>query len=272
VGQFGENDDLNPRIAPRKLPPRFARKRASQATTDEADRERYEQAIDRHLAAHRRALAWLADEHQLIADGYDFDLVGDTRPAALWQMAGRCIGIARLILDAVALGYTAEPVHLARVLHEADRLLDMFADPDEGPLLRQWLDDKAWVRPASARKAEARFEQRLADAMTTQGKQELERTKGHTERLYAEFSEAAHNRRRWVQDAVAPELRTMLRGPTTVWVRRAITAAVMVAVVEEAVISVGGALELFHGSGWYKDNVSSHIADFERLRSEQPLG
>jgi hypothetical protein len=271
VAQFGDSNDLNPRVSRRKLPPRFARKRTMQAGTNEADRERYEATIDAHLAAHMQALAFLAEEHQRIADSHDFDLVGDTRPAALWQMAGRCIGIARLILDAVGLGYTAEPVHLARVLHEADRLLDMFADPEESPLLQQWLDDEKWVRPASARKAEARFEQRLADAMAARGEPELDRTKERTQRLYAEFSGAAHNRRRWVEDAVAPELRTMLRGPTTVWARRATTAAVMVAVVEEAVITVGGTLDLFLGEGWYRRNVTPHIAALSALRSKQPL-
>jgi len=44
--------------------------------------------------------------------------------------------------------------------------------PDAWLLLRAWLADKAdeWVRPSRARKAEARFEQRLADAMTAEGR------------------------------------------------------------------------------------------------------
>jgi hypothetical protein len=32
-------------------------------------------------------------------------------------MAGRCIGISRLMLDALALGYCGEVRHLARSLH-----------------------------------------------------------------------------------------------------------------------------------------------------------
>jgi hypothetical protein len=273
VALMDENPDLMPPVHRRELPALVLRNRAGQAAADETDRLRYAKAIDAHLTAHRLALDWLADEHQRLADAFDFDLVGDTRPAAMWQMAGRCIGIARLILDALNLGYTTEVLHLARALHEGDRLLDAFGDPDEGPLLRTWIADEGreWVRPRHARAAEARFEQRLADAMTAEGKKELERTDDRTLGLYSQFSEATHHRRRWVQEAVAPELRIMLRGPTTVWARRAMTAATMAAVVEEAVMSVGDALERFQGPGWYEENVKPFIASFDALRDEQPL-
>jgi hypothetical protein len=262
-----EDNDLMPEIARRELPADVRRNREMQAAADEADRQRYEQTINAHLTAFRIALDALEADHQRRGDELDFDLVADTRPAAMWQMAGRCIGIARLILDALALGYTAEVLHLARALHEADRLLDAFSDHDEGELLRTWLADEGdeWVRPFHARKAQARFEQRLADAMTEEGKEE------RTRRLYDQFSRAAHHRRQWVQDAVAPELRTMLRGPTAAWARRAMTTAMVVGVVEEAVMSVGDALERFHGQGWYKQNVEPYIASFAVLRTEQPL-
>jgi hypothetical protein len=274
MGQHdAEGDDLMPEIARRELPADVRRNREMQAAADEADRQRYEQTINAHLTAFRIALDALEADHQRRGDELDFDLVADTRPAAMWQMAGRCIGIARLILDALALGYTTEVLHLARALHEADRLLDAFCDFDEGSLLRAWLADEGseWVRPSHTRRAEARFEQRLADAMTAEGKDELQRTEERTRRLYDQLSGAAHHRRQWVQDAVAPELRTMLWGPTTVWARRAMTTATMVAVVEEAVMSVGDTLERFHGQGWYKQNVEPYIAGFAVLRAEQPL-
>jgi hypothetical protein len=44
------------RIKPRRLPAYVERKRARQAATDTADRERYEKPIDAHLAAQRMAL------------------------------------------------------------------------------------------------------------------------------------------------------------------------------------------------------------------------
>jgi hypothetical protein len=122
-------------IKPRRLPAYVERKRARQAATDTADRKRYEQAIDAPLAAQRMALDGVDHAHQQLADGYDFDLAADTRPAAIWQMSGRCIGIARLVLDTVALGYTSEHLILIRSLHEADRILDVFCDPAESGLL-----------------------------------------------------------------------------------------------------------------------------------------
>jgi hypothetical protein len=263
--------DLTPPVRSRELPTVVRHKRAMQAATDEADRRRYERAIDGHLAAFRMALDSLEEAHQEIADRFDLDLIGNTRPAAMWQMTGRCIGIARLIVDALAIGYTAEVLHLGRALHEADRLLDAFGDPDEVPLLQTWLADEQWVRPAHGREAEARFEQRLGEAMTAEGRDELQRTEEKTRRVYALYSEATHHRRRWVQDAVAPELRTMLRGPTTVWVRRAMTTATMAAVIEETVMSVGNALERLHGPGWYDVHVKPYIASFAALRTEQRL-
>ena len=119
------------------------RSREEQAARDEGARARWEEAIETHIAVHRMALDFLDETHQWIADTYNFDLIGDSRPAAMWQMTGRCIGIARLICDALALGYTAEVLHLARALHEADRLADIFALPEGTDLLRKWLADES---------------------------------------------------------------------------------------------------------------------------------
>jgi hypothetical protein len=54
------------------------------------DRHRYEQAINGHLAAFQIVLGALEAAHQRRAYELDFDLVADTRPPAMWQMAGRC--------------------------------------------------------------------------------------------------------------------------------------------------------------------------------------
>lgn len=103
------------------------RNREAQMAQNEMERARWEHAIDANIAPHRLALDHLDETHQWIADTYDFELAGDSRQAATWQMAGRCIGIARLMCDALALGYTAEVLHLARTLHEADGLVGVFA-------------------------------------------------------------------------------------------------------------------------------------------------
>jgi len=269
----GHDDDLQPALHRTSLPEVVRRNRERQATLDAAARERYEKVIEAHLTAHRLALDCLEESHQWIADNLDLDLVSDTRPAAVWQMAGRCIGLARLILDALALGYTAEVLHLARALHEANRLMDILGDPEEAHILRKWLADegKEWVRPKEVHAAEERFDQRVAEAMRQAGGPELPRTRELTRRLYDERSQAAHHRRRWTQDAVLLPLRTMFRGPSAAWIRRAATTAAMVAVAEEAVESVGGALAWFFGPSWYPEHVKPLLASFEALRETQPL-
>ncbi len=260
-----------PRITPRRLPVYIESKRVRQAATDTADRKRYEKPINAHLAAQRMALDGLEHTHQQLADGYGFDLVADTRPAAIWQMSGRCIGIARLILDSVALGYTSEHLILIRSLHEADRLLDVFCDPDESGLLTRWLSDERTIKPSESRKAEQRFEERLGEWMTDEGLPELPRTEQPTRELYGKYSEAAHHRRTYVQDLVSSPLRQMLRGRATTWERRAVAAGIAAATVEEAVESVGGGLAFFYGTPWYEENIKPYIESFAALRLSQPL-
>lgn len=188
-------------------------------------------------------------------------------------MAGRCIGIARLICDSLLLGYTAEVLHLVRALHEADWLAGIFVLPEGTDLLRKWLADEGdeWVRPGEVRAAERKFEERLADAMRSAGVPELNRTRELTRAVYGDQSQAAHHRRKWTQDAVAPALRTMLRGPTIVWERRAATTSAMLPVVEEAVISVGGALDPFLPPNLFEEHVKPFLDSFEALRETQPL-
>lgn len=263
-------DELNPRVTVRELPRRIAQNRLDQAARDAADRSRYEQLIAGHVQARRIALDMLADAHQALVDGCDLDLTGRSRPAAVWQMAGRSIGIARALILLVEAGYTAEVLHLGRTLHEATRLLSALGDREEDDLLRRWLAGK-YVSPGVVRAAEERYEQRLAAAMKAKGRQELPRTGPVTRSIYVKMSEASHHQRPAVQGDVAPPLRTMVRGPDPTWERRAAAAAVMLSVVGEAIDSVGDALALFHERAWYDEHVRPFWASFEALTREQPL-
>ncbi|MFY9487211.1 MAG: hypothetical protein WAP35_00745 [Solirubrobacterales bacterium] len=267
------SDDLQPLVNPRALPDEVGSARRKMAEVDGRDRLRYEANIAAHLSARRSVLEFLEREHQRIADGTDLDLVAATRPAAAWQMAGRCVGIARLILDAVELGYCSELMHLARALHEADRLLNSFEDPEEDALLRKWLADVGadWVRPTEARNAMERTEQRLAAAAREAGGPELRTTKQLSIDLYDLHSQAAHHRRRWVEDAVFPDERTMMRGRTQAWIRRAVTARAMTGVVDESILCVGNALRHFHERGWFVAQVAPLIDGFEALDTSHPL-
>lgn len=269
----GDNSDLNPPLNATGLPEAITRLRETRATEYEASREWWEPRIDAHIHAHRIALDFLADTHQWVADTYDFDLVGDTRPAAMWQMAGRCLGIGRLILDSLQLGYTAEVLHLGRAVHETNRLLATFHMEGEDAILHRWLGGE-YVRPAEAREAEERFDKLLAEAMREKGIEgnPVEARDGLSRVMYGRLSEAAHHRRQWTEDVVFPDERIMLVGRTENWTRRAATTGTLVAVVEETVISVGSALSEFMSSrSWYEERVKPFIETFTALRGVQPL-
>lgn len=267
------SDNLLPPIEPRALPHEVAVARLEMAVVDERDEQLYAANVEAHLSARRTALQFLETEHQRIADGLDFDLAAATRPAAAWQMAGRCIGIARLTLDAVDLGYCGEVIHLARALHEANRLLHSFEDPEEEALLRKWLadEDANWVRPKEVRNTVERAETRVAERARAGGGPDLATTKELSLKIYDLHSQASHHRRRWVTDAVFAEERTMIRGATTVWMRRAVTANAMVGVVDESIFGVGNALSYFHEQGWFIEHVMPWSTEFDKLHKLNPL-
>ncbi len=266
-----ESDLEPPFLLNKEVPPEVATAREQEIRNANANREIFESRIERHLEVHRNGLEHLHDTHQWIADHYDFDLAGDTRYAAAWQMAGRCLGIAYLMVDALKLGYTGEVVHLARSLHEADRLLDAFVMPGEDALLRQWLRG-GHVSPSDARKAEERFDKFLNEKMkeagyepTVENRAELSRT------MYGKLSPPAHHDRESTEEAVAPGLRMMIVGECGAWVRRAETVEALLLFVEEALLSVGDALSKFMGPNWWEEHVIPFRNLFAELRAVEPL-
>jgi hypothetical protein len=266
-------DEFTASVSRTGLPEEVKENRIAQAEQDEANRAKFEPRIDAQVAAHRMAIDFLVETHQWLADEFDFALDGETRPAAIWAMSGRCLGIARLMLDGIALGYTAELLHLARAEHEASRLAEIFGTEEGTDLLRKWLADEGseWVRPSEVRKADEAYERRLAAALREAGLEEIPSTTEQSKFLYGEHSQAAHHRRRWTLDAVTPALRTMIIGPTDNWLRRAGTAAAMLGVVEECVIAAGGCLSGFLPDGWYAEKVKPFLEAFAALRASQPL-
>lgn len=262
-----EDAELQPEVTYRALPDTVRQERELMAEVDARDRALYETAIMKHLAARTVALDFLEAQLDRISDETDLDLVGDTRPTAAWQMAGRCVGIGRLMLDALAMGYTAELPHLARALHEADRLLAAFEFPSEEPLLKKWLADEgqAWVRPKEAREALTRIEAMISEGAGGASEKAMASIEELNLTIYDQHSRAAHHRRAWVQDAVFPDERKMIRGISDAWARRAITTHSMVKVIDESIIFVGSALANFFGPGWYSANVVPLMRSMEEL-------
>jgi hypothetical protein len=268
------SDELNPNLSQRELSGDAQANRALYEIQI-ADQIALEPAMEAHQAAYRLALDDLDCYVTQIADSTDLDLVSDTRPAAVWQMAGRSVGLSRACLDLMRLGYCAEVIPLARTLHEANRLVQTFAQRNEDELLRIWLADEGrhkWVRPKQAREAIERAEDKLNDLMRRHGADAPGTTTELSIEIYDQFSRAAHNRRAWVQDAVSADLRQMATGPHRSPVRRAGTLAAIGGTLEEAVQLVGDALAAtFYGTTFWTTNVQPHVKSFEALRATHPL-
>lgn len=267
-------EDLNPPLRPfaEGIPDSVLETRRRRSEQDVRTRLVYESRIDAHIKFHRGVLDYLTNMHQWVADTYDFDIAANTRLVGLWEMAGRCLGIAKLILDSLEMGYTAEVLHLGRAVHEANRLLNVFHMQGEDDLVRRWLDGE-YVSPGECRQAEERFDMFLAEEMKRRGHEPIGVERGELSRdMYGKLSEAAHHRRKWTQDVVFVEERAMFTGPTSDYYRRAATVSSLILVVEETVIGVGDAIsQVVPDRDWYSTSVKPLIETFAILRVTQPL-
>jgi len=267
-----EDNPLEPAIKRRDLPAEVIESR----TQASAEYGRFEAMlrprVEAHVATYGMALDVLTMLHQELADTLDFDITGDTRQPAVWQMAGRCIGLARALLYLVRAGFCAESIPTARALHEADRLLDAFADPDEDELLLQWLRDTNWIPPRDARKARGRIEEKLDEAMSDAGMPPLRGTVDLSGDLYGRLSGAGHHRRPFVAEAVSVPLRQMATGPHPDPIHRATYVEWAGHVIEEAVQTVGDAFVRFYGPAFFNKQVGPLVSSFKAIREAQNLG
>lgn len=274
--RLGAVDDENPPSEPRlrlaKLSDEVLEAREVTRLREAVLDQQLAPGVEAHLATYRMAFDALEDLHQRIADTTDLDLVGDTRPSAVWQAAGRCISLARAMLVLLEAGFSAEAVVLGRTLHEADRLLNALADDSEDELLNTWLADagRDYVTAKNARLAHERAEAQIDELLAERGLPTIESTIEHSRELYDWFSKAAHNRRGWVQENVSPPLRTMIRGPQPPE-RRAGTVEVLGHTLEEAVNCVGEALGRFYGPDFRKAKIAPLVDSFYAIREASPL-
>ena len=268
-----EDDPLRPALTQGELLAQVALARARWRAEEDTYMPLIQPWIDRHLTAYHAALDDLERWHQAVADQTDLDLTGDTQWAAIWQVAGRCIGYARSLLILARAGHADEALPLARALHECDRLLEALADPGEQELVRRWLEDHddRYVRPREARAAVERIEQRINEEMRDTGAEPLPTTITLTRELYHRMSVVALNRREATQSVVSEPLRTMSRGKHRSVFGRVAAVRMLGNVVEEAVTSVGDGLAQIYGSAFYRETVQPMIRSFEAIRREMPL-
>jgi hypothetical protein len=249
--------------------------------------------IEGHLQVYGLALDALDHVHGWVVENTNLDLTGDSRQAAVWLVGGRCIGFMRAALALLADGFAADTTPMLRSVHEATRLLNTLADPDEPDLLRRWLADD-WVRPKQTRAAGERMRDRLRKQMEA-AKAEAEaegdhkraaeiagglrsdvmrpgdHLRGASEQIYDVLSKIEHTRRSGLGDAVSVERREMVTAPHPSPRVRADYVEYAGHVVEEVVRSVGDMLAHFFGPGWYGEQVVPLLRSLADVRAAAPL-
>ncbi len=234
--------------------------------------------------------------HRQIADESNLTLDGDSRQAATWLVAGRCIGLARAVLALLEAGFTAEAAAEVRVLHEATRLLWVLADEDEPELLRRWLadEDNRWVRPWEARIAGDRQRERvaerlpdalkeaeahgdtesaaqLAEAIRTARLDEDGVLAANSLQIYDVLSRIGHIRRSSMRDSLSTALRQMATGPHPDPLVRAEYVEWVSHIIEEVVLAVCDALGPFFPGGSAITLMRKLVGALDLARAEAPL-
>jgi hypothetical protein len=262
----------------RREPP--VRRRAMQAVVlrardqftgaNERNAELLRPLIEAHLAAYRASLDELTRAHRLVSDSTDLDLIAESRGAAIWLMAGRCLGQARGCLHLVAGGFAHEVPALLRQLHESNQLLNALTARSEENLLDAWLRGK-YVPPGDAMAATDRHQRLLREQMIRAGEAPPRATKRRAERMYGHLSEFTHNRRARVLDIVSAEQRLMPIGPHPDWsVRAAAVGDVGIFVTETATVA-GFGLSLLLGREWFVQRFNPTFHALVELGRKAPI-
>jgi len=204
--------------------------------------------IELHLGVYDAILDDLVVAHATAGEDRRLDLAGPSRHAAMWLVTGRCIGLARASLDLVRMGYASEAVPTIRSLHEANRLLGVFALRGEEELVSRWIEGRAVTRKAIM-DASKRQEEAIRAEMLRAGVTPPMSTKSYLDGQYGRWSEIAHQRRKHLLDQVAPVARLMAVGPHPDWRARAATVDHFGDVLGELVSAGGHALARLLGPG-----------------------
>lgn len=64
--------------------------------------------IDAHLNAYDGVIDALITTHKAIADRTDLEIGADTRWSAMWELAGRCLAVSRVVLHDLRGGFASE--------------------------------------------------------------------------------------------------------------------------------------------------------------------
>jgi hypothetical protein len=220
------------------------------AAVDERNGTVLRPAIEAHMTAYGAALDELTEAHRIVSDGTDLDVTGGSRSAAIWLMAGRCLGQARACLHLAEGGFAHELPALLRQLHESNQLLNALGAQSEDAVVDRWVGGK-YVSARQALEAIDRHQRLLREQMIRAGIAPPGPTKKRLERRYGHMSEFVHNRRAHVLSTVSPERRLMPIGPHPDWSVRAAALGDVGIFLTETVTVAGFALSLLLGREWF---------------------
>ncbi len=263
--------DLEPEIHPADVPDEVARLRIA-ADAEHAIAEAYwGPRIEAHLAVYTGVIDRLVEHHREIADRTDLVIGADTRWSAMWEMGGRCLSTARVLLHDLRAGFCSESDGTLRSLHEAVQLLSALSSHLEEDAVRRWLAGE-WVRPGEVRQIQERHH---AFAVERMREAEIEPEPGNFAELgkeiYSAMSSSSHHERGGFPESISVALRRFAYGPHPDPERRAGHLAFAGELLEEVLLVVGAAFRDIFGGNYYGDVVRPLQERFERIRAEQPL-
>ncbi len=216
------------------------------------------------------AIDALIEAHRRLADATDIDLSAETRFVALWEMSGRCLGLASALLDQLRRGWTAETVGTMRVLHEAANLLVTFVEDEDETLTRRWLRGGR-IAPREARERVGEFQERAAELARAVGV-EIE---GDIEELgreiYRILTRGAHNDREGFAECVSGDTRAFAYGPHPDVRVRAVYVDYGGELIEQITMDVGSTLARFFGREFYDQTVKPLIRAMHVIRDDMPI-
>jgi hypothetical protein len=249
----------------RPLPADVRRARKENERVNESNREILEPLIGAHLTAYAAALDELEGAHRLVADETTLELDTETRPAAMWLITGRCIGLARAAHLASA-GYVFETVPVLRSLHEAARLLTLVTHRGEDDVVNRWLRGRH-VSRGEIMAAIDRQEEAARVEMIQQGIAPPPYLEGQ----YGRWSEFAHHRRRHMLTQFSLPARIMVTGPNPDWRSRATMVDHYGWYLGELVSAGGSALGRLLGPAWFHDRFQPTFHALVELKTRIPL-
>lgn len=230
-----------------------------------------QERIGEHLRVYTDVIDSLVRTHEEIADRSDIDLEGETRWVVLWELGGRCLSVARVLLHDLGGGFASEAVGTLRGLHEAVQLLAALAFHLEEDAARRWLAGE-WIRPKEAREIQGRKQEFALERMAEAG---IEPEGGDLvelgQQIYGHMSESAHHRRGGFRESVSVPLRRFAYGPHPDPTIRAAWVDYGGELLEEVVIVVGDAFNEIVGGNYMREYVGPLKTRLAEVRASHPL-